>query len=354
MPKEEATIVVSAERLESFCREALVGAGLDEPGAKIVAASLVETELRGVSTHGVVRFPMYARRVKAGLIRPSPRMRLERTGPGTALLFGGHGAGQVIAHRAMAEAISLAREAGVGCVAVTESHHFGMAAWFAMQALEHDMIGLAVSNADTGAAVTPFGAKRGYLGSNPLCVAIPAESCDPIVLDMSTAVVSVGWVQAAAAMGQSIPPEWAVDAEGNRTTDPAKAHDGALLPLGGSRGFKGFGLGLVVEALSALLTGGPFGPHIPLIFKLTEVQNLGHFVAALDIRRFVDPARFKARVDEIIREIKALPLAPGSEDILIPGEPEARCRRRRLREGIPLPPYICAGLREWGFQEGYG
>lgn len=352
MPRGEAAVVVSAERLEAFCRDALVQAGLDEPGAKIVAASLVETELRGISTHGVVRFPMYARRVRAGLIRPSPRMRLERTGPCTAHLFGGHGAGQVIGQRAMAEAIALAREAGAGCVAVAESHHFGAAFWYAMQALEHDMIGLAVSHADTGAPVAPFGGARGYLGSNPLCVAIPTGSCDPIVLDMATSVVSVGWVQAAAATGRSIPPDWAVDAEGYPTTDPVKAQEGALLPLGGSRGFKGFGLGLVVEVLSALLTGSPVGPHIPHIFELTAFQNLGHFMAALDIRRFVDPAEFKARMDDMVREIKALPLGPGAEEILLPGEPEARCRRKRLKAGIPLPPYICAGLREWGFREG--
>jgi ureidoglycolate dehydrogenase (NAD+) len=272
MPKGETAVVVSAEALERFCREAFVRAGLDEAGAKIVAESLVDTDLRGVSTHGVVRFPIYARRVKAGLIRPSPQMRLERTGPGTALLFGGHGAGQVVGQRAMAEAINLAREAGVGCVAATESHHFGAAAWFAMQALEHDMIGLAVSHADMG--VTPFGAARGYLGTNPLSVVIPAGSRDPIILDMATSGLAM---------------------------DPAKAQGGALLPLGGSRGFKGFGLALVVEVLSALLTGSPFGPHIPRPFELIEVQNLGHFVAALDIRRFVDPGRFKARMDDMIR-----------------------------------------------------
>lgn len=352
MPKAETAVAVSAERLETFCREALVQAGLDGPGAKLVAQSLVDADLRGVSTHGVVRFPVYVRRVKAGLIRPSPRMRLERTGPGTATLFGGHGAGQVVGQRAMAEAINLAQEAGVGCVAATESHHFGAAAWFAMQALEHDMIGLAVSHADTG--VTPFGAARGYLGTNPLSVAIPTGSRDPIVLDMATSVLAFGWVLTAAAAGQPIPLGWAVDAEGNPTTDPAKAQGGALLPLGGSRGFKGFGLALIVEVLSALLTGSPFGPHIPRPFELKEVQNLGHFVAALDIRRFVDPAQFKARIDDMIREIKVLPAAPGVQEILLPGEPEARCRRQRLKEGIPLPPHICAGLRKWGFQEGDG
>lgn len=344
--------IISADALEAFCRRALVRAGLDEPGAKIVAQSLVDADLRGVSTHGVVRLPVYLRRVRAGLIRPSPVMRLERTGPATAILFGGHGAGQVVTQRAMAEAIQLAREAGIGCVAVTESHHFGAAAWFAMQALEHDMIGCAVSHADTG--VAPFGAARGYLGTNPLSVAIPAGSETPIVLDMATSVVAFGWVLLAAANGRSIPLGWAIDADGKPTADPRKAQEGALLPLGGPRGFKGFGLGLVVEVLSALLTESPFGPHILRPFELTAVQNLGHFVAAMDIRRFVDPARFKARLDAMIREIKALPLAPGMTEILVPGEPEARCRERRLKEGIPLPPDVCASLSEWGFEGGDG
>lgn len=348
----QAGVIISADALEVFCRETLVRAGLDEPGAAIVARSLVETDLRGVSTHGVVRLPVYLRRVKAGLIHPSPVMRLQRTGPGTAVLFGGHGAGQVAGQRAMAEAIGLAREAGVGCVAVTESHHFGAAAWFAMQALEHEMIGCAVSHADTG--VAPFGAASGYLGTNPLSVAIPAGSETPIVLDMATSVVAFGWVLLAAANGKFIPPGWAIDAEGNPTTDPQKAQEGALLPLGGDRGFKGFGLGLVVEVLSALLTDSPFGPHIPCPSELVAVQNLGHFVAVLDIRRFVDPARFKARLDAMIREIKALPLAPGTQEILLPGELEARCRERRLKAGIPLPPDVCASLREWGFTEGEG
>jgi LDH2 family malate/lactate/ureidoglycolate dehydrogenase len=344
--------IISADALEAFCRRALVRAGLDEPGAKIVAQSLVDADLRGVSTHGVVRLPVYLRRVRAGLIRPSPVMRLERTGPATAILFGGHGAGQVVTQRAMAEAIQLAREAGIGCVAVTESHHFGAAAWFTMQALEHDMIGCAVSHADTG--VAPFGAARGYLGTNPLSVAIPAGSETPIVLDMATSVVAFGWVLLAAANGRSIPLGWAIDADGKPTADPRKAQEGALLPLGGPRGFKGFGLGLVVEVLSALLTESPFGPHILRPFELTAVQNLGHFVAAMDIRRFVDPARFKARLDAMIREIKALPLAPGMTEILVPGEPEARCRERRLKEGIPLPPDVCASLSEWGFEGGDG
>jgi LDH2 family malate/lactate/ureidoglycolate dehydrogenase len=324
-----------------------LNAGLDPEGAGIVAQSLVEADLRGVDTHGVVRLWLYERRVKAGLIRPSPPMRLERTGPGTAILFGGHGAGQVVGARAMADAIAIAREAGIGCVAATESHHFGIAAYFAMQALQHDMIGLAVSHADTG--VAPHGAAQGYLGTNPISAAIPAGEEEPLVLDMATSVVAMGKVMVAKAMGKSIPLGWAIDPSGNPTDDPAKAWEGCLLPLGGP---KGYGLALVAEALCGLLVGSPVGPHIPRPFKLEEFQNLGHFFAALDIRRFLDPAAFKNRMDVMIREIKALPRAPGVDEILIPGEPEARCRLQRLRDGIPLTAEAARVLRDYGFTGG--
>jgi LDH2 family malate/lactate/ureidoglycolate dehydrogenase len=337
-------LMVTAETLEAFCRDTFLKAGMDAEGAAIVAESLVEADLRGVSTHGVVRLWLYEKRMRAGLIRPSPAMRVERTAPGTAILHGGNGAGQVVGKRAMQEAIALAKDAGVGCVAAHESHHFGTAAWFAMMALPHDMIGFAVTHADTG--VAPFGAARGFLGTNPFCIAIPTAEQEPVVLDMATSVVAMGKVLAAKAAGKSIPLGWAVDSEGQPTTDPAKAWEGALLPLGGP---KGFGIGLVLEVLSALLVGSPFGPHIPRPFELKEHQNLGHFFAALDIARFLPPVDFKARMDQMIREIKALPVAPGAEEILMPGEPEARCRKARLHDGIPLTAEAAHGLREYGF-----
>ncbi len=340
--------VVHAETLRAFCRDVFVKAGLDAEGAAIVAESLVEADLRGVDTHGVVRLWLYEPRVRAGLIRPAPPMRLSRTGAGTAVLYGGHGAGQVVGVRAMDEAIALAREAGVGCVAATESHHFGIAAYFAMRALPHDMIGLALTHADTG--VAPHGSATGYLGTNPICVAIPAGEAEPLVLDMATSLVAMGKVMVAKALGKSIPLGWALDPSGNPTTDPAQAWESkALLPLGGP---KGYGLALVVEALCALLAGSPVGPHIPKPFLLEEVQNLGHFFAALDLRRFLDPSVFKARMDEMIREIKSLPRAPGVEEVLIPGEPEARCRARRLQEGIPLSAEAVRVLREYGLRLG--
>ena len=347
MTDATSAVLVKADELRSFCRETLLRAGLDDPGAETVAESLVEADLRGISTHGVVRLWLYERRVQAGLIRPNPSMEFRRTGPATAALRGAHGAGQVVGIRGMQEAIALARESGVGCVAVTESNHFGIASYFSMQALPHDMIGLALCHSDS--LVAPFGAAKSFLGSNPVSVAIPAGELDPVVLDMATSVAAMGKVTSAQAKGESIPLGWAIDAAGNPTTDPTCALEGALLPTGT---YKGYGLGLVIEVLSALLGGSPFGPHIPVPFKIAEIQNLGHFFAALDLRRFVEIHVFKARVDQMIREIKALPRAPGCEEVLVAGEPEARSRRRQLREGIRLTPEALQILRNYGFTGG--
>jgi LDH2 family malate/lactate/ureidoglycolate dehydrogenase len=247
----------------------------------------------------------------------------------------------------MVEAIAMAHESGVGCVAATESNHFGIAAYFAMQALPHDMIGLAVSHSDS--LVAPYGAARPFFGSNPISVAIPAGDEEPVVLDMATSVAAMGKVVAAKAAGEPIPLGWAIDAAGSPTTEPAEALEGSLLPIGT---YKGYGLGLVIEVLSALLAGSPFGPHVPVPFKISGIQNLGHFFAALDLRRFQDPAVFKARMDQMIREVRALPRAPGSEEVLIAGEPEARCRRQRLKEGIPLTDETLKVLLEYGFSGG--
>ena len=347
MPKEETAVVVRAEELVAFCRETFLRAGLDPPGAEIVARSLVEADLRGIFSHGVVRLWLYERRVRAGLIRPNPAMRLTRTGPATTVLYGDHGAGQVVGSRAMAEAIALAREVGVGCVAATESNHFGIAAYFSMQALPHDMIGLAVSHSDS--LVAPYGSARAYFGSNPISVAIPTGGEEPVILDMATSVAAMGKVTSAEAAGEAIPLGWAIDRAGNPTTDPSEALEGALLPIGT---YKGYGLGLVIEVFSALLGGSPFGPHVPIPFEIKETQNLGHFFGAVDLRRFVDPTAFKARMDQMIREIKSLPLAPGFEEILIAGEPEARCRKARVRDGIPLTAEAVQVLREYGFTGG--
>lgn len=340
--KGNGVIKVEAEKLRQFCQELLIKVGLTAEDAQVVADSLVQANLRGVDTHGVMRLPIYVKRMRMGLIAVRPRMELHRTGPATAILDGGNGPGQVVALRAIEEAIKLAREAGVGLVAIKNSNHFGAAAYFAMRALKHDMIGLALSHAE--ADMIPFGGRKPCLGTNPIAIVVPAGEEPPIVLDMATSIVAMGNVLLAAKEGRPIPEGWAVDMEGNPTTDPKRAR--AVRPVGGP---KGYGLAVIVDVLSALLSGSAFGSHINRMYdNFSEPQAIGHFVGAIDISRYVPLAEFKKRIDQMIREIKATPPAEGFTEVLLPGEPEFKTEEHRLQEGIPLSREVYSELVSLG------
>jgi LDH2 family malate/lactate/ureidoglycolate dehydrogenase len=342
----KSIIKIEAGELRQFCHKVLIKVGLTAGDAEIVADSLVQANLRGVDTHGVMRLPIYVKRMRMGLIAVRPRMELHRTGPATALFDGGNGPGQVVTLRAMEEAIKLAHEAGVGLVAIKNSNHFGAAAYFAMRAIKEGMIGIALSHAE--ADMIPFGGRKPCLGTNPLAVAIPAGEELPIVLDMATSIVAMGNVLLAAKEGRPIPEGWAVDAEGNPTTDSKKAR--AVRPVGGP---KGYGLAVIIDVLSALLSGAAFGVHINRMYdNFTEPQAIGHFVGALDISRYVPLEEFKRRIDQMIREIKSTPPAEGFVEVLLPGEPEFKTEERRLREGIPLSREVYTELATLGEELG--
>lgn len=333
---------IDAENLNRFCCDLLIRVGLSPSDAAIVADSLVEANLRGVDTHGVVRLPIYVKRIRLGLIERAPTMEISRTTPSTATFDGGNGPGQVVTVRAMDEAIGMARDTGVGLVAVRRSNHFGAAAYFAMRALEHDMIGIALTHAESD--VIPFGGREPRLGTNPLAFAVPAGTSPPIVLDMATSVVAMGAVLLAAQEGRTIPKDWAVDADGNPVTDPGRAR--AVRPMAGP---KGYGLAVIIDVFCALLTGSAFGVHINRMYdNFSEPQAIGHFVGAIDIRKYVPVREFKERIDQMIRELKATPAAEGFDEVLLPGEPEARCHERRLREGVPLSREVYDELANLG------
>lgn len=346
MNENNDVLKVRAEKLKDFCREVLIKAELSPENAEIVSDSLVKANLRGVDSHGVMRLGIYVKRMRMGLIVTQPEMRLTRTAPATAILDGGNGPGQLVALRAMDEAIPIAKEAGVGFVAIKNSNHFGTAAYFAMRALEDDMIGLALTHAE--ADMIPFGGKKPVLGTNPLAIAVPAKDELPIVLDMATSGVAMGKVMVAAQEGREIPEDWAVDTEGNPITDPKKAR--AVRPLGGS---KGYGLAVIIDILSALLTGSAFGVHINRMYdNFSEPQAIGHFVGAIDIASYLPADEFKQRVDQMIREIKSIPPAEEFDEVFLPGEPEARTERERLKHGIPLSQELYAELEELGSELG--
>lgn len=333
---------VDAKALAEFCATVLTNVGLSADHADIVADSLVDANLRGVDTHGVVRLPIYVQRMEMGLIATQPQVRVERTGASTAIFDGGNGPGQVVAFRAMEEAIALANDAGTGFVAVRNSNHFGTAGYHAMRALDDDMIGIVVSHAE--ADVVPFGGRTPKLGTNPIAIAVPTGEYAPIVLDMATSIVAMGHVLLAAKEGRPIPDNWAVDEDGTPVTNPEKAR--AVRPMAGA---KGYGLAVIVDVLSALLTGASFGVHVNRMYdNFSEPQAIGHFVGAIDVARYVSVDTFKKRIDRMIRELKSTPPVEGVEEVLLPGEPEQRTEANRRRDGIPLSREVYTELRELG------
>lgn len=328
---------VDPHELREFSAGMLRVAGLGDEDARVVADSLVEANLRGVDSHGVARLPHYLRRIRHGSINPRPQIRVEVLGPAAARVDGDRGLGQLVMLTAAEQAIELARRAGSAWVAVANSSHCGALAYYGLRIAEAGMIGMVFSHVDT--MVLPHGSKEPFCGTNPLCITSPRAadgsgngSTGALCLDMATSKVPWNTVANAATEGVPIEEGWAVDADGNGTTDA-----GAVVSLHPFGAYKGSGLGLVIDVLCAMLSDSPFGPDIPKMYgDLGEPRRLGGLVGAIDIGRFVPLSRFHARVAELLQRWGALaPCEPGGR-VLFPGEPEMIERERRLREGIPL------------------
>ncbi|NLX36903.1 MAG: Ldh family oxidoreductase [Chloroflexi bacterium] len=325
---------INGAELRCFAAAVFEAAGLAPGHAVVVADSLTQAELRGQGSHGVSRLlDIYVKRLRLGVTNPRPCPVTVAQKGGTALVDGDNGPGQVAGVYAMMLAIDLAHEYGVGCVAVRRSNHYGAAAFYLQQALEAGMIGLTTTNAPPN--MPPTGGREPFLGTNPLAVAVPSATQGPVLLDMATSVVAKGKIQLMAKEGQqTIPPGWALDAEGHPTTDVQAALGGMMLPVGGH---KGYGLALVVEILSALVAGAAFGPHLGTLYAdFDRGQNVGHFFAALDPGAFGPGEGFLARMDALLTEVRTVPTQAGVSEILLPGEVESRCQERYAAEGIPF------------------
>jgi len=315
-------VLVPHDRLISFTAACLEKLGLASADARLVAETLVAANLRGVDSHGVVRLPHYATRLRNGSVKARPNITARRNGPSAAVVEGDAGMGQLVAARAMQEAISLARESGVGAVTARNSSHCGACAWFVEMAVREGMIGVALTHTDP--IMVPPGMKRIFLGSNPIAFGAPGAR-EPVIIDMSTTHVAWGKVLVARQEGKSIPPDWGVDKDGKPTTDPHQVV--GLAPTGGH---KGYALAAMVEILCAQLAGVPFGLHVTKMYgELDKRRNLGHFMLALDLSRFTDPAAFRAQIAAFIGEAHA-------EGGLAPGDPERMNAEKRRREGIEL------------------
>ena len=326
--------VVDALKLEAYVAEIYEHGGVPRDEAARVADALVSADARGMTSHGVMRVPMYMKKVRAKGFRAGTKGRVLQETAATMLLDGEDGMGQVITWRAMEEAIRKARSAGVGVVGVTRSNHFGEGAYYALEAIRHDMIGILTTN---GSANTPpHGGRSMVVGNLPLTVGVPANKELPILLDMAMCASSKGKIAYAAKKGEQIPAGWAVDANGQATVDPQKVLDGGwILPIGG---YKGWGMIMVLDVLAGVLTGGPMGPEVTDLFTGAPEtpQGLGHFVLALNIAAFMPVPDFKRRMDQRIRSIKDSERLPGVDEILMPGERELKLERERRAHGIPL------------------
>jgi LDH2 family malate/lactate/ureidoglycolate dehydrogenase len=323
--------------LKNFCRQAYMKVGVPEEEAEIVADLLVRSDLRGVESHGVTRLPIYIQRLQKGYVRKESRITTVKEKGPTASLDAHGSMGHIAAYRGMERAIQKAEEHGIGWVSVKDSGHFGVAGFFPMMALKKDFIGYIVSN--SAPMMFPWGGRQRIVGNNPLAYAFPAEQFLPVVLDFSLSVVSSGKLILCRKKGEKIPLGWAVDKEGVPTEDPYEGYEGggALAPVGGH---KGYGLVLVHEMLTAVLTGGKRTQVIKSLYEEdpSGIQGTCHSFMALDPDCFIGRGEFKKNMDSYIKGIKESAKAKGTAEILVPGEPEHRTEVKLLKEGIPLPP----------------
>ncbi len=346
----------SRERLIQFTSELLQKIGCPENEALLAADVLVSADLRGIDSHGVARLAGYIRLHEKGRLNAKPNTQIVHETPSTAVLDGDLGLGLVVGPKAMKIAIEKAKNVGSGWVAVKNSNHYGIAGYHAMLALEHDCIGLSLTNASP--LVSPTFSKERLLGTNPIAIAIPTEDQPPFVLDMATTTAANGKLEVLQRQGKDAPEGWLQDMEGNITTD-AKGliNGGSMRPLGGDRehgSHKGYGLGAVVDIMSAVLSGANYGPWVPPFVAFIDPhpnpvgQGLGHFFGAWRVDAFREAGEFKQHMDNWIERFRASETVNSEEKVLIPGDPEREMTEKRLKEGIPLLPQVVHDLQETG------
>jgi LDH2 family malate/lactate/ureidoglycolate dehydrogenase len=291
-----------------------------------------------VDTHGITRMLcVYVKRMQVGVVNPKTELKVLREHPSTALIDCKNSIGQVASNYAMRMTIEKAKKTGVAFVATTHSNHYGAAAYWAMMALRHGMIGFSSTNAP--AVVAPTGGRTPMLGTNPFAIAIPAGQEQPMVLDLATTVVARGRILLYAKQNKPLEPGWAFDAQGRPTTDAQAALKGLLAPIGG---YKGYGIALAIDMLCGVLTGSSYGTHFPgfLADNLKDPTDVGSVFAAVNVESFMDLPDFTAGMDKAIREIKTSEKAEGVTRIYIPGEIELETKADRLKNGIPIPDAV--------------
>ena len=335
---------LAASALEAFGRELLRAAGAREGEAETVARHCVGANLAGHDSHGVINIPLYIERMKRGHIVPGAEFEIVEESATTTVIDGHWGFGFTVSERAMELTIGKARRQRVAAATVRRQGHIGRLADYPLMAARADMIALVT--ADSGRSpksVAPFGGREARLGTNPICIAMPSNLEGPFFIDISTAAAAGGKLDVAASRGESVPEGWVIGADGRPSTDPlALSRGGALLPLGGSEGHKGYGLAAMVEIFSGILTGLGFG------VEPSGRHNDGVFMAVFDVGAFRAIEEFKAEVTEFADYLRATPPMAGVERVCYPGEIEHLRASRKRREGIEIPPATWTRLADLG------
>jgi ureidoglycolate dehydrogenase (NAD+) len=327
-------VYIPAEDLRRWAQRQLQDCDVPVGDAELVAKSLVQTSLWGIDSHGIARLPHYLRRLRAGSIESKPRIEFHATGPSTGWVDGGHGLGIVVCHRAMREAMALAQQSGIGLVGCCHSTHCGAIGLYGRQAADAGLIGLALTHSD--AFVAPWHGNQAFLGTNPICIAVPSDEGEPVCVDMATSAIPINRVMNARRDGSRLPAGVALDQAGNPTTDPRNV--AALLPMGEH---KGYALAFLIDLLCGPLNGMPYGPHIPAMYGDTSVRrNLGSLMMAFDPQRFPGGATLSQTVAAMAREARQQPVDEPDAEVLVPGDPEYRTQRIRAVEGIPIEPSL--------------
>jgi L-2-hydroxycarboxylate dehydrogenase (NAD+) len=336
--------MVSAESLSKFVAGIFQGAGCGHQGARDMAECLVQTNLWGIDSHGVLRTPEYLKRFQSGAMNNQPEVRTVKTGGALEVLDADNGAGYVAGRAAMSRAIELAKSGNIAAVGIINSNHCGAASLYARMALEHGMIGIAMSNVAPN-MVAPGGSKP-ITGNNPIAVAVPTFGEFPFVFDISLSAVSGGKILVAAKNGEQIPLGWATDREGHPTTDPNVGFKGFLLPMGGH---KGFGLSLLVDILCGVITGGSFQNELKSMYVYPgDPSNTAHLMLVINPLCLMSKDDLKTRMADFFETVKQSPMWDEDSEMLLPGEIEYRKEKERLSGGIPIPEPLYDELVQLG------
>ena len=335
----EETVTVQHGELHQLIADKLVKAGLKKEQADVVADHLVYADAKGIHSHGAVRVDYYAERIAKGGINTDPKITFEKTGPSSGIVEGDNGMGHYVALEGLKNAIDLCKESGIAVVGLKRVSHTGTMAYYVQEAAKQDLIALSVCQSDP--MVVPFGGSGNYFGTNPIGFAFPRKEGAPIAFDMATTVQAWGKVLDARSKNKSIPDTWAVDAQGNPTTDPFNVR--GLLPIAGP---KGYGLMMMVDILSGMMLGLPFGKHVSSMYDdLSKGRDLGHLYILIDPSRFTDVSLFKENVETMVEELHAMQPAEGFDQVSVPSERSQKKYDEYMKNGIPIEKNIYEYLK---------